>query len=185
MHRRAKTILDLVSTGRLDRLRCHAMPAHGAACHHLRREDSDKGIDQVSCGVIVRYARRMIGRLIEADWPSRGLQPEGALRHRSSCSRLNRSASCAARRRRTAKSEAASPTPDSAANAEASTALSWRACIGEAPLDTIKQSIISNGFLTRQVGTGRVDGHRTFSRGGSYQWMSEQGSNADVRRPRG
>src|SRR5215470_977959 len=94
MHRRTKTILNLISTGRLDRFRCHAMPGYGAACHRLRRSDSNKGMDQVSCGVTVRQARRIeIGRLIQADLLGRGLQPEGrkwwALRHRFSCPRLS------------------------------------------------------------------------------------------------
>src|SRR5262245_27382791 len=94
MHRRAKTILDLVSTGRLDRFRCHAMPRYGAACRNLRRRDSNNGIDQVTCCVTVRLARWIeIGRLIEADLLGRGLQREGrkwwALRHRFSCLRLS------------------------------------------------------------------------------------------------
>src|SRR5262249_22723894 len=78
MHRRAKTISDLVSTGRLDRFRCHAMPRYGAARRHLRRRDSDSRIDQVTCGVAVRQARWVeIGPLIEADVLASGLQPDG------------------------------------------------------------------------------------------------------------
>src|SRR5262249_58892973 len=82
--------LDLVSTGRLNTFHRHAVPRYGSACHRARRRDANDGVDQVSCGVIVRQARRIeIGRIIEVDLGC-VMPPEGrkwwALRHRFSCS---------------------------------------------------------------------------------------------------
>src|SRR5262249_20693600 len=59
-------------------------------------------------------------------------------------------------------------------NVEASRACSWRAFIREAPLDAIKQRICFERLAENTVDAGRVEGHRTFSRTGSYQWMGEQ-----------
>jgi hypothetical protein len=44
---------------------------------------------------------------------------------------------------------AALPMPDREASVEASTVLSWRAFIGEGPLDIVSRALASNGFLRR------------------------------------
>src|SRR5215831_14581916 len=67
VHRRAKTILDFASAGRLQRFRRHAMPCYGAASHSLRRRDLNSGIDLAGCRVTGRQVRWMeIGLLIVA-----------------------------------------------------------------------------------------------------------------------